>query len=169
MISGFTAPGSLGLVALAGGALVYSILSTSAMSPAFRFHMRSSTSLRTRSSRESGAGAVGGGGEAGFCAAADINSAKASSVFIPMTPSSHRELKGGQCPPFELLNFGAVLGRRFAAPVLMHDAVLVEIERPAPGAAIYLRISVDLIAGLGQRQQKNIAVLYPFRQAPGNQ
>src|SRR5260370_39112923 len=61
MISGFTAPGELGLGGRCGGRLVYITLSTSAMSPSFRFHIRSSTCFRTSSQRPSavGAGVVG--------------------------------------------------------------------------------------------------------------
>src|SRR6266702_742262 len=61
MINGFTAPGALGFGARCGGRLVYITLSTSAMSPSFRFHIRSSTCFSTSSQRPSvaGAGAVG--------------------------------------------------------------------------------------------------------------
>ena len=65
MISGLVAPGALGLTTWCGGRLVYSTLSTSAISLSFICHMRSSTDFSTSSQRPSvpgpGAAAVPAG------------------------------------------------------------------------------------------------------------
>src|ERR1017187_3669157 len=77
MINGLLAPTTRGLAKWAGGRLVYSTLSTSAMSPRVRCHIRSSTCFRTRSTSSgwlapaaggpAGAGAgVGGGAPGGW-------------------------------------------------------------------------------------------------------
>src|SRR5262249_30049591 len=70
---GLVAPGALGLGILAGGRLVYSILSMAAISPRERCHMRSSTRFRTSSLPALGcwaAGAWAGGCAGGWPGAA---------------------------------------------------------------------------------------------------
>src|SRR5260370_5942697 len=61
MISGLVAPGALGLEACCGGRLVYSTLSTSAISLNFICHIMSSTALSTSSQRPSAPGPPGAG------------------------------------------------------------------------------------------------------------
>src|SRR5450755_1125649 len=61
MINGLLAPITLGLATWAGGRLVYSTLSTSAMSPRVMCHIRSSTCFRTRSTSIGWEAAAAGG------------------------------------------------------------------------------------------------------------
>src|ERR1035437_5353033 len=69
MISGLVAPGARGLPMRAGGRLLYSTLSTWAISSSMTCHMRSSILLST-SSLPAGWGAAAGAGGPGDCAAA---------------------------------------------------------------------------------------------------
>src|SRR5260370_12594711 len=92
MISGLVAPGALGLGALCGGRLVYCTLSTSAISPSFIFHIRSSTAFSTSSQRAGGCAEAGpvvaGGAPARGCAADGPASCANAGERIQKNPSS---------------------------------------------------------------------------------
>jgi len=67
------------------------------------------------------------------------------------------------------IDFRAAFRGRFAAPVLMHDSVLIQVESAAARAAERFRIGVDLIATRRNGQRKQIAVLFTLRQAVRDQ
>src|SRR5579871_652060 len=68
-----------------------------------------------------------------------------------------------------LFNFGAGRCRRLRTPVLMQNAILVEVKAPPAGLSEDLRIGIDRETARDAAHEKDVAVLFARGETERNQ